>query len=57
MGKAVTAIEVKSGRPRDAFPGLTAFGTAFPKTRKLLLGADGIPVEEFLGKSVEQWFG
>lgn len=54
-GKRLTAIEVKSGRSRDALPGLAAFGAAFPKARKLLVGGDGIVVEEFLGKPVNHW--
>jgi hypothetical protein len=47
-GKTITAIEVKSGRVRDAFPGLSAFAAAVPKARKLLVGSDGVTVEEFL---------
>ena len=54
-GKTVTAIEVKTGRPRGSFPGLAAFGAAFPKARKLLVGGDGIVVEEFLERPVEHW--
>ena len=54
-GKHLTAMEVKSGRLRDTLPGLAAFGAAFPKARKLLVGADGIAVEEFLGKPPEHW--
>jgi len=48
VGRTLTAIEVKSGRMRDTQPGLTAFGEAFKPARKLLVGGDGIPVEEFL---------
>jgi predicted AAA+ superfamily ATPase len=54
-GKTVTAIEVKSGRARDSFPGLAAFGAAFPRARKLLVGGDGIAVEEFLERPVGHW--
>jgi predicted AAA+ superfamily ATPase len=54
-GRAVTAIEVKTGRARDMQPGLVAFSTAFKPKRKLLVGADGIPLEEFLGALVEHW--
>ena len=54
-GKVVTAIEVKSGRAPDAFPGLAAFSAAVPKARKLVVGADGVPVEEFLRKPVQHW--
>ena len=54
-GRAVTAIEVKSGRAQDTYPGLAAFAEAFKPTRKLLVGADGIPVDEFLLSPVARW--
>ena len=54
-GKSVAAIEVKSGRRRDALTGMTAFTDAFRPTRKLLVGGDGIAVEEFLAQPVETW--
>ena len=54
-GKSVTAIEVKSGRARDGFPGLAAFGAAVPKARKLVVGADAVSVEDFLRRPVQHW--
>jgi hypothetical protein len=54
-GQRLVAIEVKSGRSREMQPGLAAFGEAFRPTRKLLVGGDGIPVEEFLARPVESW--
>jgi predicted AAA+ superfamily ATPase len=54
-GRTITAIEVKSGRKRNTFPGLAAFGAAFPKARKLLVGADGVPIEEFLRRPALHW--
>lgn len=54
-GRTVTAIEVKSGRSRDAHPGLAAFTAAFKPQRKLLIGGDGISVETFLSRPVEHW--
>lgn len=54
-GRAVTAIEVKSGRARDAQPGLAAFADAFKPKRMLLVGGDGISVEDFLSQPVEHW--
>lgn len=48
VGRALTAIEVKSGRTRDAQPGLTAFAEACQPARRLLVGGDGIPVEDLL---------
>jgi predicted AAA+ superfamily ATPase len=55
VGRAVTAIEVKSARGRVVQPGLAAFAEAFKPKRKLLVGGDGIPVEEFLARPVEHW--
>jgi hypothetical protein len=53
--KALVAIEVKSGRPRDVRPGLAAFAGRFRPTRTLLVGEDGIPVEDFLARPVDPW--
>lgn len=54
-GRAVTAIEVKSGRSCDTHPGLAVFADRFRPARKLLVGGDGIPVEEFLLEPVAHW--
>ncbi len=54
-GRTVTAIEVKSGRPREAQPGLAAFAEAHGRARALLVGGDGIAVEEFPARPVEHW--
>jgi len=51
----VTAIEVKSGRAPQAHPGTAAFAAAFKVKRTLLVGGDGIPVEEFLNRPVSHW--
>ncbi len=52
-GRSLLAIEVKSGRRRDALPGRAAFDLAFRPQRRLLVGGDGMPVEEFLDTPVE----
>lgn len=52
---SLIAIEVKSNRRRDALPGMSAFKQAFHPTRMLLVGGDGISVEEFLSNPVQQW--
>jgi predicted AAA+ superfamily ATPase len=54
-GRSVVAIEVKSGRAPNAFSGLEAFSRAFKPRRTLLVGADGIPLDEFLARPVEHW--
>lgn len=54
-GRRVAAIEVKSGRAPDAFPGLAAFTASFKPRRSLIVGGDGIPLEEFLSRPVTDW--
>lgn len=54
-GSRLTAIEVKSGRVPQAHPGSEAFAAAFKVRRKLLVGGDGISVEDFLGRPVTDW--
>ena len=54
-GQTLTAIEVKSGRARDVPPGLAAIAEAYRPKRKLLVGGDGIPLEEFLSRPVQYW--
>lgn len=54
-GSALTAIEVKTGRHRETLAGMGAFAEAFRPGRKLLVGADGIPVDEFLARPVSHW--
>ncbi|MEN8149213.1 MAG: ATP-binding protein [Planctomycetota bacterium] len=54
-GRAVAAVEVKSGRRRDSLPGMAAFATKYPDCRRLLVGGDGIPVETFLTGPVGRW--
>ncbi|HPK70699.1 MAG TPA: DUF4143 domain-containing protein, partial [Vicinamibacterales bacterium] len=54
-GRRVVAIEVKSGRAPDAFPGLAAFAASFKPQRTLIVGGDGIPLEEFLSRPVTDW--
>jgi hypothetical protein len=53
--RRIVAIEVKSGRRRDALPGLAAFAASHRVHKKLLVGADGISVEDFLRRPVLEW--
>jgi len=54
-GNALVALEVKSGRRRTSLPGIEAFSKEFMVTRKLLVGAQGIPLREFLLAPPEEW--
>lgn len=46
----VTAIEVKSGYASTRLPGMEAFQKAFKPARSLLVGKNGIPIEDFLSR-------
>lgn len=54
-GRQLTAIEVKSGRAPLAHAGVSAFAQAFEPQRSLLVGGDGISVEDFLTQPVTHW--
>ena len=51
----LVALEVKSGRRRDSLPGMPAFVDAYSPLRTLLVGGDGVPIEEFLSRPVSHW--
>lgn len=54
-GKKVVALEVKSGRRKEALPGVETFSKQFKPKRKLLIGGQGIPLEEFLVQPAGHW--
>ncbi|MFH1567376.1 MAG: ATP-binding protein [Gemmatimonadota bacterium] len=54
-GRSLVAVEVKSGRPTVALPGLAAFTQAHGPARPLLVGGDGIPLADFLSTPVLHW--
>jgi len=54
-GDELVAIEVKSGQKNAILRGMDLFSSQFRVTRKLLVGADGIPIEDFLLSDPESW--
>lgn len=54
-GKTVVAIEVKSGARRQSLPGMETFARLVKPRRQLLVGGQGIPVEEFLSRPTAYW--
>lgn len=56
-GRRLTAIEVKSGRAAELHAGTAAFAAAFKPQRSLLVGGDGIALEDFLARDVAHWVG
>jgi predicted AAA+ superfamily ATPase len=55
VGRKLIAIEVKSGRSQDVLAGMQAFDAAFKPDRLLLVGGDGIAVDEFLQMPLARW--
>jgi hypothetical protein len=53
--KKLVALEVTSSRKKGTPSGMAAFCKAFPVTRQLLVGGNGIPIDEFLSTPVENW--
>ena len=55
-GRALVAIEVKSGRRRESLPGLDRFVGKYAGARRLLVGGGGIGLEDFLVAEPKRWF-
>jgi predicted AAA+ superfamily ATPase len=54
-GKTVVGFEVASGRRKGSLPGLAQFSRQHRPRRTLLVGAQGIPVADFLREPGERW--
>jgi hypothetical protein len=54
-GTQVWAIEVKSGRT-GKLSGMSAFRKRYPKALVWLVGANGVPLEEFFRRPAVEWF-
>lgn len=54
-GERIVSLEVKSGRARSDYSGIDAFAKNFQPFRKLLVGGQGIPLEEFLATPISHW--
>lgn len=54
-GRVLTAIEVTSGRRKPALAGLDAFVRRYAGARPLLVGGQGVPLDEFLAEPPDRW--
>ncbi len=54
-GERTVSLEVKSGRARSDYSGMDAFAKNVQPFRKLLVGGQGIPLEEFLATPILHW--
>ncbi len=54
-GRRVVPVEVTSGRRKGAMPGMEAFAKRFRPARTLLVGGQGVPLEEFLSRPSDAW--
>jgi len=55
VGRSLFAIEVKSGRGVSSAMGLSKFATEHAKVRPLVVGGDGISIEDFLQSDPSRW--
>ncbi len=55
FGKSLTAIEVKSTAKSYTLPGIETFCKTFPVKCRLLVGGQGISLDEFLATPIEHW--
>lgn len=55
QGTRRLAIEVESGRRKPSLEGYKAFEASFGATPFLLVGAQGLPLEDFLASPVARW--
>jgi len=56
LGGRLVAVEVKSSEKKPQLSGMTEFCKRFEVTRRLLIGQQGMPLQEFLTMPVEQLF-
>jgi predicted AAA+ superfamily ATPase len=54
-GKKLTAIEVKSAPKPVVSAGLNVFAEKYSHAKKILVGAGGVPLAEFLSQPAEDW--
>jgi len=55
-GKKIVAIEVKSNDKKALLSGMEKFSNDFKPYKALLVGSNGILIEEFLKTPIEYWF-
>ena len=55
LGDSLTAIEVKSGRHKDNLPGMEAFSREHLPGKKILIGQQGIPLDQALKMPASDW--
>ena len=56
-GPRLVAFEVKSGPNQVDLSGMREFEAQFGPHRVVMVGANGVPLNEFLSTSAGEWFG
>ncbi len=54
-GRELVAVEVRAGHRKGVLPGVEAFERAFDTKRSVVVGAQGVPIDEFLTSSPARW--
>lgn len=55
IGRKTLAMEVTSGRRKDTLPGMNLFVRTYRPNRTMLVGSQGIGLEEFLSSPPSRW--
>ena len=55
LGEKLVAIEVRSGHGGRRKRGIEEFKARFPKAQSVVVGADGVPLSEFLSVPARHW--
>lgn len=55
-GKKIIALEVKSSLKKETLSGMNAFINMYAPSKALLIGNQGIPIEEFLSSPIDSLF-
>lgn len=55
QGRTAVAVELKSGRRQESLAGMETLARQFTPKRKLSVGGQGMPIEDFLLRPVACW--
>lgn len=56
LGERIIAVEVKSGARPTTLPGMDVFNQTFQPHCMMLVGAQGMPLEDFSRSNPTSWF-
>jgi len=55
-GEKIIALEVKSSLKKETLSGMNTFVKMYAPFKALVIGSQGIPIQEFLSIPIDIWF-